>query len=181
MTDTDEDAAGRDATPRWARVARLVYLAVLAAILAWLVWANRSDLSALLATARPAWLLLALALALGQLLPSVGLWTLALRDLGHPVPVRSVLLATARSVPTRYLPGSVWYALGRAALLRQSQGVAGRSLAAVAALESALGFVVAIALGTAALAAVGRFPGQGFLLAVWFAVLAVLASPPAVN
>lgn len=163
------------------RVGRVVYLGALGLLLAWLVWSRRQDLADLVADARPVWLAVALALGVGQLLPNVGFWTLTLRHLGDRTPARAVLSATARSVPARYLPGSVWYALGRASLLRQEEGLQKRSLAAAAGLESTLGVVMAIALGTALFAASGRLPGQGWWLAIWFLVLAVAGSPPAVN
>lgn len=167
--------------PVWVRVARVVYLVALAGLLAWLVWERRSDLAELVASARVWWLVVALALGIGQLLPNVLFWTVALRELGSPVGGGAVLSATARSVPARYLPGSVWYALGRAALLRQERGVSKRSLAAVAGLESTLAVVVAILLGSAALAAAGRFPAQGPWLAAWFVGLLIVGSPPVVN
>ncbi len=121
-------------------------------------------------------------LSLGQLGPSVLLWTTAARRLdGRGVPVGAVADATARSVPTRYLPGSVWYALGRAAILRRDHGVSKRTLAATAALETVLAVVVAIAGGSALLAAAGRFPTRPVFLAAWFVALAVVGSPPVVN
>lgn len=161
---------------------RLVYLAALAALLGWLVWTRRSDLAVLVAGTRPAWLALAFVLALGQLTPSVLLWTTATRRIGG-VPIRAVDVATvtARSVPTRYLPGSVWYALGRATLLRRDHGVPLRALAATAALETILAVVVAIAAGSALLVAAGRVPARAAWLGAWFAVLAVAGSPPAVD
>jgi glycosyltransferase 2 family protein len=161
--------------------ARVVYLVALAILLAWLVWTRWDDLAALLDQARPGWLAVALVFAIIQLLPNVGVWTLTLRHLGDPVRVRSVLSATARSVPARYVPGSVWYALGRASLLRSEAGLSKRSLAAAAGLESTLGVVVAIALGSGLFALAGRLPGQGWWLAIWFVLLGLAGSPPAVN
>lgn len=181
MVDAGEQDTAQRETSALVRVARVGYLVVLGTVLAWLVWTRRGDIAELVTGTRPGWLVLALALGLVQLLPNVGFWTVTLADLRSPVPMRAVLSATARSVPARYLPGSVWYALGRATLLRREQGTSKRALGTAAILESALGVVVAIALGTALLASAGRFPGRGPWLALWFVVLGILGSPPAIN
>ena len=167
---------------RLMRVARVVYLVGLAGLLAYLVFTRRHQLADLVAGTRPGWLLLAFVLSLGQLLPSVAVWTVALRRLGSTrIPMREVALATAQSVPTRYLPGSVWYALGRATWLRRRHDASISELGATAALESILTLVVAIALGSALLLGAGRLPTHRWWIAGWFVALSVVGSPPVVN
>ncbi len=163
-------------------VARVVYLVGLAGLLAWLVFTRRHQLADLVAGTRPGWLVAAFALSLGQLLPSVAVWTVALRRLGSTrVPFGEVALATAQSVPTRYLPGSVWYALGRATWLRRRHETSIAELGATAALESVLTLVVAIALGSGLLLAAGRLPTHRAWIAGWFVALSIVGSPPVVN
>lgn len=179
---TDEARATATTRDRLLRLARLGYVGLLVVLVGYTVATRWDDIVGLLDGTRPGWLGLAFVLALGQLLPSVLVWTTATRRLGDvDVPVRGVALATARSVPTRYLPGSVWYALGRAALLRRDFGVSRRVLGTAAALETMLAVVVAIAGGSALLAIAGRLPSRPLFLALWFGALAVAASPPAIN
>lgn len=166
--------------PQLLTVARWLYVVALLGVVVWLVWTRRGDLVELVDGARPAVLVVALALGFGQLGVNAALWRSALAALGEPVPWRTVVSATARSVPARYVPGSVWYALGRAALLHRG-GISKRAVGAVAVLESALSVVVVLGLGTLLLLASGRVPGAGPAVAAWCVVLAVVASPPVVN
>jgi uncharacterized membrane protein YbhN (UPF0104 family) len=106
---------------------------------------------------------------------------MALRSLGEPLPFATVLDATARSVLARYIPGSVWYAVGRSALLRRHQ-VSGRSLGAVAVLETGLSVVVGFVLGAALLVVAGDVaPGIGAAGLACVVVAAAACSPPSVN
>lgn len=162
------------------QAARGAYVAALLAVVVWLVWARRDDLAQLVAGARPDMLLLALLMGLGLLAISAGFWTSALEALGNPQPWTTVLGATARSVPARYVPGSVWYAVGRAALLHRA-GASKRAVGAVAVLESALSMIVMLPLGTVLLIIGGRIPAARWQLIVACGILAVLASPPVVN
>lgn len=160
--------------------ARAVYLAALVGVVVWLVWSRGDVLAGLVRGTRPALLLVALALGLAQLAVNAGFWASALDALGERTPCRGVLDATARSVPARYLPGSVWYALGRAALLVRA-GASKRTVGAVAVLESGLSIVVVLAFGTLLLLASGRVPSAGWQTAAAAVGLAVAASPPVVN
>jgi glycosyltransferase 2 family protein len=164
----------------WMRAARIVWLVALAAVLAWVLWTRRDDLAGLVAGARPGLLAAALALGFGQLAVNAAFWSSALRALDAPARWPTVLGATARSVPARYVPGSVWYAVSRVGLLRAA-GLPGRSLAAVAVLETALSVAVVLPLGAALLLAAGRLPGGGAGLVAAVVVLAVAGSPPVVN
>lgn len=162
------------------RVARAAWVVVLVAGAAWLVWSRRRQLSDLLDGARPAFLVLAFALGFLQLQLNARFWTAALRALGVTVTLADVQRASARSVLGRYLPGSIWYQVGRSALLAR-QGVGRAELATVAVLDTALGVVVGGAFGGALLlGSGGSLPGLA-ALTLWCAVLVALCSPPVVN
>ncbi len=165
----------------WLRVARGVYLVVAAVALAVLVWTRRDDLARLTDDARPALAAAALAVAFVQLGLNAAFWSFALRALGHPVPFAGVLSSSSRSLLARYLPGSVWYALGRSALLARDHGAPKRTLAAVAVLETGLSVVACAGLGVALLLGTGRLPGGAGWLAVWGVALVAVCPPPVVN
>jgi uncharacterized membrane protein YbhN (UPF0104 family) len=166
------------------RLARIAYAAVLVAVLVWLLVTRRDDLAALVDDARPLVLAGCLAATFGQLALTSALWSSGLRALAAPVGWRTSLAATAVSLPARYLPGSVWYAVSRGAVL-QRQGVPARALVAVATLETVLAPVVGIPLGALLLVASGAGGRLDGVLTVPVAVgalaLLALASPPVVN
>ena len=182
IEEREPPGSSRPDRPCWLRVARAVYLTLLAAVVVWVVVSRWSELADLLETARIGWLLAALALAVGQLLPSTVVWTLGLRGFGeHQVGLGDAWRATRRSVPARYLPGSVWYAMGRAALLKEARGVPAGTLAVVATLETALSLLVAAALAGALLAAAGEAVVRPWLLLGGAGVATVLGTPPLLN
>ena len=161
-------------------MARLLYLLVAAVALAWLGWGQRQELAALAADARPGLLAVALGVTVVQLWLNAAFWAAALRALGEPLPTATVVDASARSLLARYVPGSVWYAVGRSALLRHR--VSGRALGAVAVLETGLSVVVGFVLGAALLLSTRRVaPAVGAVGLAGVAVAAALCSPPAVN
>lgn len=160
--------------------ARAAYVVALLGVVVWLVWSRRADLARLVSGARPGMLGIALLLGLGQLGVNAAFWASTLAALGEPQRWGVVVDAAARSVPARYLPGSVWYALGRAALLHRA-GASKRTVGAVAVLESALSIVVVLTLGAVLVLLSGRVPAAGWQVAAACAALAVLASPPVVN
>jgi glycosyltransferase 2 family protein len=159
---------------------RVGYVVVMLAVLVVAVARRRTEIAGLVAHARPAWLAAALALTFGQLWLSSVWWSSALRGLGSPAAAGAVLRATVRSLPARYLPGSIWYPLGRAALLA-SQGVRKSALATVAVLEIAISVVVAFAIGGLVLAMVGLPPAGSAAVTVACIGLLVGASPPVLN
>lgn len=165
---------------RLLRVAQRVWLAALAGVLVWVLAARWDDVTGLVAGARPAWLVAALSLGVAQLAVSAAFWRAAIRALGGQIGWPAVVGATARSVPARYLPGSIWYPLGRAAALAGA-GVPKRTLGVVAGLESALSVVVALCLGGTLVLATGLAPSGAWALAAAVAALVVVASPPVVN
>lgn len=166
--------------PRWLRVARVIYMVVLAALLLRVLLANRDQVADLLRVDRP-WLLpAALATSAGQLALNASFWVRALRAMGRYVAWGTVLEITARSVPARYVPGSVWYAASRVAMLR-SRGVGLGALAVTALLESVLTVLVSLALGGALLGAAGRLPGDEVTGVAWVLLLAAATTPPVLN
>ncbi len=176
-------ATSEEAPPtrsRRAGVARLVYLGVVLVVLVWLAWAQRQELQSLAGDARPALLAVALAITGVQLWLTAVFWAATLRALGEPLPVATVLDASARSLLARYLPGSVWYAMGRSALLRHR--VSARALGAVAVLEIGLSVVVGFVVGAGLLLAARRVaPAVGVVGLAGLVGAAAMCSPPMVN
>lgn len=159
---------------------RATYLGAVVAVLVWLGWDQREELRSLAGDARPALLALALAITGVQLWLTAVFWAATLRTLGEHVPVATVLDASARSLLARYVPGSVWYAMGRGALLRHR--VSARALGAVAVLEIGLSVVVGFVVGAGLLLATRRVaPAVGVLGLAGVAVAAAMCSPPVVN
>jgi hypothetical protein len=158
----------------------VAYGFVVVVVVVVLVARRRDDLADLVEGAQPAWLLLALALGFLQLVLNAAFWSAALRGLGEPRSGTEVLDAGARSLLARYVPGSIWYQVSRAALLRRD-GASTRAVSTVAVLDTALGVVVGAVIGTGLLASAGRLPGGDAWLVLWVVLLAVGCSPPVVN
>jgi hypothetical protein len=162
------------------RLARAAYLAALAALLGWALVTNRDQLADLLRVDRP-WLLgAALLTSFGQLALSASFWVRALAALDQRCGWWTVLGVTARSIPARYAPGSVWYAASRVGMLR-SMGVGMRALSVTTLLESVLTVIVSLSVGAVLLGLAGRLPGDRLASVAWTLALAVLVSPPVLN
>jgi hypothetical protein len=162
------------------RVARVAWLVLLAVLLARALLANRGELTELLTVEHPALLIAALCTSFGQLALSASFWVRALSAIGERVAWTAVLRVTARSVPARYVPGSIWYAVSRAGMLRAA-GVRLRAVTVTATLEALLTVLVSLALGGTVLALAGRLPGDELAGVAWVAAAAVAASPPVLN
>lgn len=164
----------------WLRVARIAWLVLLAVLLTRVLVDDRAAVAHLARVERP-WLLAA-ALGCGflQLAVNAAFWVRALAAAGEHVPWRTALEVTARSVPARYVPGSVWYAMSRAAMLRAAGAGLG-ALAVAAVLESLLTVVVSLGLGGAILGLAGRLPGDELTAVAWVVVLVVASAPPVLN
>jgi hypothetical protein len=176
------DDAPDHAGPRWRRLVRRAYGVALVAAAVTVVVLRRDEVGDLLSGARLLPLVGALALGLVSLWQSALFWSRGLAGLGERRTVGAVLEATVAAIPARYLPGSIWYAAGRVGHLRRS-GTPAVALTVVAAVETLLSFVVAVALGAGLLIAAGSGDsgvGVGALLAV-AAGLALAASPWVVN
>ncbi|MDP9417556.1 MAG: lysylphosphatidylglycerol synthase domain-containing protein [Actinomycetota bacterium] len=181
MTHDGPAAAGPSRRDRLVSAARVAYTLLLVLALAWALVLARDDVAALARDARPAFLVGALLAGVGMPVLTSALWSSMLRALGSSVPAHVVLSATARSLPARYLPGSIWYAVSRGALLRE-RGVPVRALTTVATLEMLLVPVVGFAVGGFLLAVSGGTPsGLTAPLVVAAVALAVLATPPVLN
>lgn len=141
---------------------------------------QRGELRRLVDDARPAVLAAALLASYGQLTLTSAFWRSGVASFGEPVSYRASLLATLTSLPARYLPGSVWYAVSRIARL-QREGAGRGTLAAVAALEMALVPVVGFALGALLLAATADRPAASAPLVAVAVLLAAASTPPVVN
>ncbi len=162
------------------KAVRFIYLAGLGGLIAWVVWSRWPEVAELLRGARP--LLLAASLAASFVLILIGalFWTVSLRVQGHRAPSSEVFrlaaLATSRSLLARYIPGSVWFAVGRVGLLRHA-GLPLGPLSATAVLEMATSLTVVIICGLAVLGISGAVPGgAGWMIALAIALLAT-ASP----
>jgi hypothetical protein len=166
----------------WRRAVRTAYVAVLVVAAVAVLVLRRDEIRDLLTGARILPLLGALALGLVSLVQSAWFWSRCLGHLGSPQPVGRVLEATVAAVPARYLPGSVWFAAGRVAHLRQA-GTPAVTLGIVAVLETLLSFVVAVGMAGALLLVAGRDDSDIGVLELIAAalVLALLASPWVVN
>lgn len=156
---------------------RVAYLALLLPAVAWLVVSRRSELGFLLERARPVYLLLSLGFLWAQLTANALFWRTSLAAQGHGASFPRVWTATARSVLSRYVPGSVWYAVSRVGLLAR-RGVGVRELSATAVLEVTSSFVVAAAGGSLLLALGGTLPRRAWLLLPLALVVALAISPP---
>ena len=145
---------------------RALWLAVVAALAAWLAATRWDDMSALVDDLSPGPLVLLVAASCLLLVPNAVFWTLALRALGERLRYGTVLHASARALLTRYVPGGIWYAAGRATLLKR-HGISVAASATVGGLELALGAPVAIVVGAVLLATSGA-------VAPWVGVGAVV-------
>ena len=173
-----EAPAARKRAAVWAR---RVYMGALAVVVVIAVVRSRAELVRLIDGSRPGWLLAALVLTFGQLWLAAAFTAAALRGFGAPVPLTRVLVIGARTLPARYLPGSIWYPLGRAGLLATEERVGKRVAAGVIGLETVLSVVVGFCLGGALLAGSGRLPADTPLAVAVSIVMLAALSPPVLN
>ena len=159
-----------------ARIARRVYLAALCVAIVWLLVAYHDAIAEQFEGARLTYVAAAGVASFGLIGLGSALWHSSLAMLGHPVAFRDTVLATARSLPARYVPLGVTYAASRIALL----AAAGRPLAALtvtAGLEMIVSASVALAAGLALLGAVGALGiGPAWIAAALIATM-VAVSP----
>ena len=146
---------------------RTLWLLVVIGLAVWLTATRHDALYDLVSELRPGPLALLVAASCLLLVPNAAFWTLSLRAMGQSPRYGVVLHASARALLARYLPGGIWYAAGRGALLRH-HGISAPASATTGGLELALGAPVAVVVGTVLLAAAGEAPA-------WMAVAAVLA------
>ena len=154
------------------RVLRLAYLVGLAVLIGWIARSEWSEVVALVTGARPALIGVSLVASFGLILVGAWFWVISLRTQGYRAPPLEVMnkatMATSRSLLARYVPGSVWFALGRVGLLRAA-GLPIGPLSATAILEMATSLTVVLICGLAVLSLSGGIPGG----ATWMIVPAV--------
>ena len=156
---------------------RIAYLLAAAGLIAWLFINRGEDLAALVDGTRPAWLVMALLLSFGLFLTTSIIWRSVADAAGTTVGVSQLMHASARSVLGRYLPGSIWFAVGRIALLTSS-GVPAAPLALAATAEMVLSVAVTIGLGAAILGLSGHLPGGALVGIVAAIAVVAIATPP---
>ncbi len=163
---------------RWARRA---YGVIMVAALVYVVVTARADIAHTARNARIWVLVLVPVVAVGQLVVASAFWATALAGFGEPVGMRASLDATLGATPARYIPGSVWYAVGRVARLREA-GARTQTLTTVAALEMVVVPVVAFAYGGLLMAVTSaQSPVDSLWIAAAALLLALAGSPPVVN
>ena len=165
---------------RLLKILRITYLAGLAVLIGWVARTEWKQVLSLLGGARP-WLIAA-SLASSFVLIFIGawFWTVSLRIQGHgletPRLFTNATVAASRSLLARYVPGSVWFAVGRVALLRNA-GLPVGPLSATAVLEMATSLTVVLMSGLAVLGLSGGIPG-GAVWMVFVAVALIVATAP---
>ena len=167
---------------RWskaARIARRTYLATLCAAAVGLSVIYRHTIVEQFEGARLAYIAAAGLASFGLIGLGSAMWHSSLAMLGHPVAFRDTVLATARSLPARYVPLAVTYAASRVALLAAA-GSPVAALTATAGLEMLVSASVALAAGLALLGAVGE-SGGGLAWGAAGLVAATVAVSPLVG
>ena len=162
---------------------RIVYLVGLSLLIGWVVRSEWSEVLKLLDGARPMLIVASLLTSFGLIWVGAWFWVTSLRLQGHRAPPSEVMneavLATSRSLLARYVPGSVWFAVGRVGLLRNA-GLPVGPLSATAVLEMATSLTVVLICGLTVLGLSGGVPGG----ATWMVALAlalIAATSPAVG
>ena len=161
---------------RWLRIA---YLALLAAAVPVLVTVRRQEVADLLGDLADAkHVLVAASFATGFVLIALSayFWLVSLRLLGQRPRFHDLTVTAARSLPARYVPLMVTFAVSRVALM-QRRGVPGGPLALTAALEMAVSLAVSVAYGLVLLGWAGELPGGLAVPLVAAAGVIVAASP----
>lgn len=176
--DPGPDSGQQSRRARAVRIARRIYLVALGVAIVWLASTHHEEVVELLEGARPGPIAAALVASFGLILLSSALWHSGLLMLGHRVALRETVMATARSLPARYVPLGVTYAAARMALLRAT-GIPLAPLAITAGTEMALSASVALAAGVCLLGAAGALPGGAAWTIAAVVAAAVAASPVA--
>ena len=161
---------------------RIAYLALLAAAVPVLVLARRDEVADLLGDlAGATHALVAASFVTGFVLIALSayFWLVSLHLLGQRPLFRDLTVTAARSLPARYVPLMVTFAVSRVALM-QRRGVPGGPLALTAALEMAVSLAVSVAYGLVLLGWAGELPG-GLAIPFVAAVGVIVAASPSVG
>lgn len=162
------------------RVLGIAYTVAALGGLAWLAVTRRAEVTELFAGTNPLALVGVAVVAVVSPLIAAAFHATALGALGQQVGAREVAVASLRALPARYLPGSVWYIGGRAALLR-ARGVTTRALGATAVLEQVLSLATALAVGVALLGGGNALFGVGGWVGATLALVVIVVSLPLAN
>ncbi len=165
---------------RHRRLASSIYLLALLVGAAWLTWQNREQVLAAAESARLGVMIVALIASPLTLLPQAGLWGRALRSMGNGTTNREVLAATVEALPSRYLPGGIWYAVGRAAVLSKRGSTMG-ALSATAIVELGITVAVALTVGSSLVALANQGGPQTTALIGAALIIAMLVGLPVLN
>ena len=155
---------------------------MLAAAVPVLVLARRDEVADLLGDLAGArHVLVAASFAAGFVLIALSayFWLVSLRMLGQRPLFRDLTVTAARSLPARYVPLMVTFAISRVALM-QRRGVPGGPLALTASLEMAVSLAVSVAYGLVLLGWAGELPG-GLAIPLVTAVGVIVAASPSVG
>ncbi|MDE0162692.1 MAG: hypothetical protein OXL98_13260 [Acidimicrobiaceae bacterium] len=161
---------------------RIAYLALLAAAVPVLVLARRDEVADLIGDlAGATHALVAASFVTGFVLIALSayFWLVSLHLLGQRPLFRDLTVTAARSLPARYVPLMVTFAVSRVALM-QRRGVPGGPLALTAALEMAVSLAVSVAYGLVLLGWAGELPG-GLAIPFVAAVGVIVAASPSVG
>lgn len=161
------------------RALRIVYLLAAAGLLIWLIADRRAEIGDLLTGTRLGWLVGSLVMSFGMLGLAAEVWRRMLVAQGETIGLAPTVHATARAVLARYIPGSVWFALGRATLLSRL-GVRAGPLTVTATTEIILSISTTIAAGVVLLGLQGALPG-GAVWAIAASIALVAIASPAVS
>ena len=172
---------GRPWQRRLLRWLRFAYLALLAAAVPVLVLARRNEVADLLrdlADARHVLVVASFATGFVLIALSAYFWLVSLRILGQRPRFRDLTVTAARSLPARYVPLMVTFAISRVVLM-QRRGLPGGPLALTASLEMAVSLAVSLAYGLMLLGWGGSLPG-GLAIPLVAAVGVIVAASPSV-
>ena len=158
------------------RIVAFVWIGAMLAGFGWLLAARWDTISVLLRDVSATGLLTAFGASLLTLLPQAWFWHRSTSAFGEPSTFGMQLLSACRALPTRYVPGGVWFAAGRAALLAR-RGLGLPALAATGTIELVMSASVALALGSALLGFRDDLPGWSRWLGPLLLAALLLAVP----
>lgn len=160
-------AGGAKPTPAWRRQLYIAGMGLGLLLFGWQLASavgNLRQSDAQIVT--PAWLLVALAAAVGGYMLQLGGWLLVMRLLGCALTPANSFAGYYLSFLPRYVPGTVWGYLGRGEWLAQRHAVGYRTSSAGSLLEAGTFVATALAIGALAyLQAPWQWPVFGLLLA----------------
>ncbi len=179
MVDGDRSLSGKDKHVRWKRAARVLVVGIVLLFLGLNIYRGWRHASRVQLDVRP-WLLVAsfiLALAF-WFMTGVG-WNLMVRCLGGRLALRKGMKVYFLSNLGWYVPGKVWYAVGRAYLGRQ-EGISAGVISTSVLMEMVISLTSSALMATLALPLLFPFLGvKGLYLGIAVLVLGLVVLHPA--